>query len=486
MPNSPTVSRHSTTSKVLKALGVFGGVQVVQMLCSVVRTKLVALWIGPAGVGLITLYNATVDLISTTSQLNLRQSAVRDVTIAAETAVAADGHNRALDTVTAAVRRVAFVLGTLGMIFVFLASPLLGHITFADDTHTTAFMVLSPMLLLSAIASGEWAVMQGMNRLKALAKSTMWASLTATAVAIPLFYFLRIHGIVPVLITFAACNCLYALMFRARTPRVAMTLREAFRQSRGMLSLGLYMTVSAGVALLASYIFAAWLNRTASDAAVGVYQAGYTLVNTYVGMLFTAVSMEYYPRLTSVAGSRTRTMTVVSHEIKIALWVIMAMVPAFITLSDVLLRLLYSSDFGAALPYIRLAIIGVALRAVSWCLAYTILARGDGRIYIITESASAAVFLILSIPGFKTLGYTGLGLAYIGWYGVYTAICYAVYRRRYGLRLRRGIGLLTAATLAVGVLAWIAAAWSLVATGAIAIVCALGAARTLIADRRSR
>ncbi len=120
-----------------------------------------------------------------------------------------------------------------------------------------------------------------------------------------------------------------------------------------MLSLGLYMTVSAGVALLASYIFAAWLNRTASDAAVGIYQAGYTLVNTYVGMIFTAVSMEYYPRLTAVSGSRTRTMTVVSHEIKIALWVIMAMVPAFIALSDVLLRLLYSADFGAALPYIR-------------------------------------------------------------------------------------------------------------------------------------
>ncbi len=42
-------STSSATSKVLKALGVFGSVQVVTILCSVIRTKLVALWIGPAG-----------------------------------------------------------------------------------------------------------------------------------------------------------------------------------------------------------------------------------------------------------------------------------------------------------------------------------------------------------------------------------------------------------------------------------------------------
>lgn len=79
-------STSSATSKVLKALGVFGSVQVVTILCSVIRTKLVALWIGPAGVGLITLYNSTVDLISNTTQLNLRQSAVRDISTEADKA----------------------------------------------------------------------------------------------------------------------------------------------------------------------------------------------------------------------------------------------------------------------------------------------------------------------------------------------------------------------------------------------------------------
>ena len=68
-----------TTRKVLKVLGIFGGVQAISILCAVLRTKLVALWLGPAGVGLFAIFNSTMDMIAKTAQLNLDQSAVRDL-----------------------------------------------------------------------------------------------------------------------------------------------------------------------------------------------------------------------------------------------------------------------------------------------------------------------------------------------------------------------------------------------------------------------
>lgn len=37
----------SATARIVKVLGIFTGVQGIQMLCSVVRVKLVALWIAP-------------------------------------------------------------------------------------------------------------------------------------------------------------------------------------------------------------------------------------------------------------------------------------------------------------------------------------------------------------------------------------------------------------------------------------------------------
>jgi len=86
-------------------------------------------------------------------------------------------------------------------------------------------------------------------------------------------------------------------------------------------------------------------------------------------------------------------------------------------------------------------------------MAYVILARGDGRVYVLTEVSSAVVYLALNIPLCQHYGYVGLGVAYIAWYAVYTAVCYLVYRLRYGLRLRRGIAPLMFSSVATAAIA---------------------------------
>lgn len=434
----------TTTRKVLKALSIFGGVQVITILCSIVRTKLVALWIGPAGVGLLALYNSTMEFLSTSTQLNLRQSAVRDLSQAKN-----DIDRQRL---MAVARTLSFVLGFCGMVLVALFCSALSLWAFDDTKHWLAFVILSPMMLFSAIASGEWAIMQGFDKLKALARSSAFAALTATVAAIPLFYFLRLKAIVPVILVFAFANALYAMIFHVRTPgRRYTSLSTAFAQGHPMLSLGLYLTVSAAVTLLASNIFIVYLNRSFTAEITGLYQAGYTLVNTYVGMIFTAIAMEYYPRLASVAVHPRRCEVIVTHEIKIALWILLPVIVLFIVFKSLIVKILYAPTFEAILPYLSLAIIGVTFRAVSWCMAYVMLARGDGRIYIITEVASAVFYLALNIPLFGAMGFDGLGLAYIAWYAVYTAICYAVYRYRYHMRLRRGVWPLLLLVLAAGI-----------------------------------
>lgn len=87
-------------------------------------------------------------------------------------------------------------------------------------------------------------------------------------------------------------------------------------------------------------------------------------------------------------------------------------------------------------PFVALASTGLAFRAASFCMAYVILAKGDGRIYVVTEFISAAAYLLLNILLFEEYGFAGLGAAYIAWYICYTAIVYAVYHFRYRMHLR--------------------------------------------------
>lgn len=440
-------AQSATTARILRALGIFGGVQVVSILCSVVRTKMAAIWLGPIGVGIMAVYNSTLRLIAGTSQLNLEQSGVRDLSLALDDA------ERTACTAWA-MRRIAVLLSIIAMVLTAACSPLLSRWAFGDTAHTADFIALTPWLFFAAVAGVEMAIMRAHDRLRALARTSIYTAVLSLAAALPLFYYLRLRAIVPVLLIYYAVNFVCALIFRQKpvAPAAHMTLRTALRIARPMLSLGAYMTFSMFVTLLATNVFIIYLNHTGGESVVGIYQAGYTLVETYVGLIFTAIAMEYYPRLSTVSTSAIRTEVVVSHEIKIALYVLMPVLVAFICSGQFIIKILYSSSFEAALPFVVFGAAGVIFRAASWCLAYVILARGDGRIYIVSETLSAIAYLALYMPLYHYYGYAGLGIGYVAWYAVYFAVTYAIYRRRYGLRLRRGIAALVATAFGIAAL----------------------------------
>ena len=66
-------------SHVLKYTGLFGGVQGLSILVGIVRNKLVAMILGPEGMGLISLFNSTINLLSNSTNLGISMSAVRNI-----------------------------------------------------------------------------------------------------------------------------------------------------------------------------------------------------------------------------------------------------------------------------------------------------------------------------------------------------------------------------------------------------------------------
>ena len=422
---------HSLTGKVISAMSIFGSTQALTIVCSIVRTKLTALWIGPAGVGLLSIYNSTVDLLQQVNQLQLRQTATREISMA-------DTSERRA-TVIGATRRMALLLGLAGMVVAMICSPLLSLASFGNYQYTAAMAVLAIALPFAAMTSANMGVLQGTQKLKAIARVSLYSAAVGTAVSIPVLYFMRLDGIIVVVLTFALASSLWAWLLSRRIAGSTPPLRQMLHIAAPMLKLGSYLTLSNVSAVLASYIFIAWLNRTGQIDAVGLYGAGFTLINSYVGVIFSAMYLEFFPRLTANIGKQRRTQTLVGHEVSTMLWILMPVVVLFVSFDKQIVQLLYAKEFEGMLPYIGIAIGGVILRAISWSMAYVIIAKGDGRIYVITEIASACEMLAANISGMLWLGFAGIGLAYIVQFATYTLICNAVYTRRYGLRLQPGV-----------------------------------------------
>ena len=417
----------------MKAMGLFGGVQVAGILCSIIRTKLVAIWIGPVGIGLFGLFNNALEMISTGTNLGIRSSSVRDISQASD-----KNDTGLVARMIAVVRRWSMWLGLAGALLTLMLSPLLSQVTFGDGGHIWGFVALSVAVLLQALTNGEYAVLQGTARLKRLASVTLWGTIVGLAVSIPLFYWLRERSILPSIIAYAMALAMFAWLFRNRDyPPARVTRGEAFELGKGFVRLGIFMTLGNFASILASYAFNAWLNVHAGTEVVGYYQAGYTLINKYTGLILTALGMEYYPRLAKVADSRLRLRAFVSQEINVAIAVMAPVVALFILLRELVVWILYTPEFNVILTFISWGMIGTVLRTLSWCLAFTILAKGDGKTYLWTEVASAVINLVLNIVFYRWWGLTGLGIAFLVSYLLYTLIIAVVYFRIYRLGVTR-------------------------------------------------
>ncbi len=179
----------------MKAMGLFGGVQLMGIVCSIVRTKLVALWIGPVGIGLFGLFNNALEMISTGTNLGIRSSSVRDISQAME------GRSSSLVArMVTVVQRWSLWLGLAGALLTLTLAPVLSQLTFGDSTHIWGFVALSVAVLLQSLTNGEYAILQGTARLKRLASVTLWGTIVGLAVSIPMFYWLRERSILPSII----------------------------------------------------------------------------------------------------------------------------------------------------------------------------------------------------------------------------------------------------------------------------------------------
>jgi PST family polysaccharide transporter len=438
---SVTKPRSALSLQVVKAMGLFGGVQLSTILCGMVRVKLVALWIGAAGVGIFGLYNTAIDMIGAITRLSLRNSSVRDLS-------AANGSSYMAVLITI-VRRWAWALGLIGAMAMLAMSPLLSQWTFGDDSHAWGFMLVSVAVLIQSVCEGEAAILQGRNLLRRLANAYTWSVVIGLIVSVPMYRVWGEASIAPSIVVYNVAMFITVMLMRDRSsrPQESVSLHRTVADGRGFVVLGIYMTVSAFVIYLIDYVFKAYLTHVADVDTLGYYQSGYTLVNRYVGMVFTAIAVEFYPRLSRCVKSNRHTSTIVSHEMSIVLWVLMPIIAIFIAADKLIVSLLYTDDFMVILPFITWAMVGIVLRGVSWCMSYVILARGDGPIFLLTETVSGVVCLLLNISGYHYYGYMGLGLSYAAWYMLYTVMMWGVYRYRYGLTLGRGIAMLTGLVL---------------------------------------
>lgn len=445
------MEKQNTYLHILKYTGMFGGVQGLNILISLVRNKLVAMILGPMGMGTVALFASTAKLVGDATNLGLPMSAVRHISEVFER-----GDVESTGRMICIFRSWSVLASLLGMLLCVAMSPLLSDWTFSFGNHTLHFVYLSPVVALTTMAAGEAAILKATRRLRSLALLSVLGVVSALVISVPIYWYFGMSGIVPSLVAVAFAQAVITLMFSLRLYPLRLTLRlPMLREGAGFVRLGLAFVAGCVLGSGAEFVIRSYLNNVGQVQAVGLYNAAYMMIFTYAGMIFTAMETDYYPRLSAVPSLGTEFNKVVNTQIEVSLLLIAPMLACFVVFMPILLPMLYSGKFMPVLPMIQVAALSMYARTVFLPIEYISLSRADSVSYLVIEFTSYLILVVLVILGYDHWGLFGTGVAMAVAGFLEFVYVYFYCRIRFGFVLSGAVTRMMCVQLSLGLLAYL-------------------------------
>ena len=416
---------------ILKYTSLFGGMQGLNILIGVVRTKLVALILGTEGMGLVSLFNSTVSFINSGTNLGLPTSSVKTLSEAFE-----HPDMNVLQRKVKVIRSLSLFSALLGMAVCLLLSSLFDMFAFSWGSHRLHYAMLSPLVGMMALVGGEMAILKSVRKLKQVALVSLINMIAALFISVPIYYFMGQRGIIPALTLMTFMQLMLTLHYSRKIFPLEYSLdRSIFAEGGEMIRLGMAFLVSGLFTTGADFVIRSYLSKYATLEVVGLFNAGFMITSTYAGMVFTAMETDYFPRLSGVNHDVEASNLTVNRQIEVTFLLLSPMLALFMVFMPLVLPMLYSSSFSPAVIMAQVVVLSLYFRALKLPVAYLTLAKADSWCFLMLEAYSAILTVAVVLWGYHLWGLEGTGWGlllaeFVDWIVINV---FARFRYRYGV-----------------------------------------------------
>jgi len=456
---------------ILRSSSIIGGAQAANITANLIKIKIVALLLGPVGVGLAGLYVSLIQAASMLGALGLGISGTRRVATAADDAVSA---NRTRITLFWA----SIILAVLAAGLFWLGRDLIAQATWGDAQRANEVGWLAIGVGLTIAASAQTALLSGLRSIGDLARVQAGAGIAGAAIGMLAVWLWGKNGLIVMVLGAPLLTLLLGHLYVAKIPRPDAAPPGAVELSREfklMVALGIPIMLGQLTTLAGQLLVRVLVQRELDTAALGYFQAAWAISVTYLGFVLTAMSTDYFPRLSAALHDKLVMQRLVNEQTEVALLLCSPVLLATLGLAPWIVTLLYSSQFAPAVDILRWQVLGDILRVMSWPLGFVLLAAGSGKTFVCAEVLGIAVFLTGVAFGLPLIGVNATGIAFVVMYVVYLPLIATICARRFGIRWTRRV-ILQCLCIIVAAVAIFAAAQVSALAGALAGVVLAGAA----------
>lgn len=409
-------------NEIAKATRIFGGSQIIILISNILRTKFVAIFLGASGYGILALYQSSISLISTFSNLGIGTMAIKEIAGAANSKDTAR-----INKTIHVVRRLSWYTGIFGAFITLFFSIPLSILIFDTPDFYIGFCWLSLAIILNQLTSANSAILRGLRKNKKLANASVTGAVFGLLISVPLYYFFGKQAIVPALITSSFISFLRSWIFTKDIKVEKNHIQNISIWSFGkpIIAGGIVLSITTLITIIKDLIIRLYIEQKGGLVDVGLYHSALLIINSYLGIIFTIMSMDYFPNLSSKINNHQACKSILNKQLVFGLTIIIPLISFFIIFNRIIIELLLSSRFTNIEYMLSVAVLGTVFKLYSWSHSYIILSKGDNKRFFWSELVAVIVSFILSIGGYSIYGLNGLGYGYtIGfiYYAVQTQI----------------------------------------------------------------
>ena len=400
------------SSSLGKSLALFTSAAFIGTLTQVVKGKVMAVLIGPAGVGVYTQLTSLFNLLFNLGSLGFRNGIIKRISVSIEEDDA--------DTYQAQYATVLIFLSLLSITFIAVLSLFtaqISHYLFNDNGNNSDLVLVTLMAVpFSVLANFYRSMMSGHTAVKNIVESQVLADVISLVPFMVLIYYEQLMGAV---LSFVVYQCLKVLFYASYFYKISHFSFSKFPniiyfnwiEIKKNLKFGVSGLILTSTNIVVTIYVASFIFKALGAAEYGLYAMAIRVATLYLGAIYANASSHYFPLLVKTKNVTELKETVMKTG-RFYLYILPPLMAVMMFGGELFITLLFSAEFALSAVLLLLIIPGDFFRINAETITLPLLAKEKFVAYKSGYAIWAVTFLLLIHLVGSEHGIMGIAIAY--------------------------------------------------------------------------
>ena len=398
---------------------------VIKLVSAFVINKVIAIYIGPAGLAIVGQLQSFTSIITTFSNGAISSGIVK------YTAEYQDIEEKKKIFSSSIV--ISLICSLIISIFLFGFSDYLSELILKDIQYSSVFIIFGATIFLFALNMVLISILNGQKEIKKYVLVNIAGSIFSLVFTSILIMQLNLMGALYAMVLNQSVIFFVTLAFVLKSSwfKLEYFLKGLDKDSLSKLSKYSLMAITSALTVPVSHlIIREYIGENLGWDSAGYWQGIWYISTMYLMLVTTTLGVYYLPRLSEIQDNKELRKEIFSGYKIIMPIVILASLIIFL-LKEYVILIAFSKDFMPMMELFAWQLMGDVIKIASWLLAYLMLAKAMTKVFIYTEVLFSALFVGLSILFVDKFGLVGITYAYALNYLLYLFMMIFIFRKRF-------------------------------------------------------